>query len=109
MSRYTDIGDVIITSTASGEIKVRVVQRRGMRSVLLSLLVIVLAGLAIAAWLERTKQKQPAVENTAAAEIAQPTADRPGIAPHAMTPEQKAAAQPPSENPQASSPGPQEQ
>lgn len=84
MNRYTDIGDVIVTSTVTGKAKVRVVQRRAMRKVLLSLFVIVLLGLLIAAWLGRAKKNQPAVESAAEAQIDKSSVDRPAAAPHAL-------------------------
>jgi MSHA biogenesis protein MshN len=123
MNRYTDIGDVIVTSTVTGKAKVRMVQRRAMRNVLLALIVILLLGLAVAAWLGRGKQKQSAAESASETQIVNPAAGKPVAGPHAAPAEKSAQAQPEQalvakpeaskplagENSQASSLSPQQQ
>lgn len=93
MNKYTNIGEAVVTSTVLGKAKVRVVQRRGMRGVMWSLLAILVLGLVVAAWLGRGKQKPSAAEAVAVAQIADQEKDSVLAAPHRAQPEKIVRAQ----------------
>lgn len=87
MSRYTNIGEVVVTSTVLGKAKVQAVQNRNMRKVILSLLVLIVLGLVVAVWLGRGKQKLSGSELVTAAPVLDQPEDKRMTAPHTAQPE----------------------